>query len=343
MSNKAITWAFGLQLANPGAKFVLVALADHATDHAGEDWTCFPSSERLAEFTSMPMRTLERHIAWLEEQGWITRERPRTARGRMKVTHYRLHPAGRPESPAAQGPAADCPPANMAGGETGSPPAKNDATTRQKVGSPPANMAGGYNKDEPPENPQEPPLRACAREVDPFDGVLGEWLAAERRHKHGRTSPEDARRAWDRAVLTIDPQQLARACRRALGGDRDFHRRGPTALQNWLGKGLFATWLDPTEGVPSPASAAVDAEPADWPAPPEALRQAFVAAHGEAKAVSWFPVGWIEDGRTVIARNGVARDWLNREAKRWLLAHTLTVVTADEARRLKEQTDVARR
>lgn len=45
MGLDAIRWAFKTPIQNPGAQFVLVALAEHARDE-GEGWTCFPSIKR---------------------------------------------------------------------------------------------------------------------------------------------------------------------------------------------------------------------------------------------------------------------------------------------------------
>ncbi len=45
-----------------GAFFVLFRLADHATDHSGEDWTCFPSVGRLQAKTHLSRATVERHL-----------------------------------------------------------------------------------------------------------------------------------------------------------------------------------------------------------------------------------------------------------------------------------------
>ena len=65
MSNKALNWAWEASISVPGAKFVLVALADHGGDHDGEDWTCRPSIGRLCRFTSQSERAVQRHLKWL--------------------------------------------------------------------------------------------------------------------------------------------------------------------------------------------------------------------------------------------------------------------------------------
>lgn len=104
MSNKAMTWAWEAPIATPGAKFVLVALADHAADHAGEDWTCFPSVERLMQFTSQSRATVERHLSALAADGWISRVRRRVSTGRLGVYDYVLHRVRRVADAAAAEP-----------------------------------------------------------------------------------------------------------------------------------------------------------------------------------------------------------------------------------------------
>lgn len=164
---------------------------------------------------------------------------------------------------------------------------------------------------------------------DPFDQVLTAWLAAEVRAKAGRTSPGAARQAWDEAVAGLDPAQMARAALAALAADVDFRRRGPPALERWLGKGLFSAWM--AEVATARPSSGPIVEP-DWPAPPADLRTAFVAAFTDAKANSWWPIGWIEDRRLLVARTTVAKEWLLKNARSWLQSNDLSVISAAEAR-----------
>lgn len=70
MSNRALTWAFDQSTGGPGSKSVLVALADMAD----EENSCWPSQERLARMTDQGERSVRRHLAALEAQGFIKRE-----------------------------------------------------------------------------------------------------------------------------------------------------------------------------------------------------------------------------------------------------------------------------
>ena len=60
--------AIDAKIANSGQKFVLVMLANHCNDHTRQ---CNPSQKLLAEECSMGLSTLKRHIASLEEAGYV--------------------------------------------------------------------------------------------------------------------------------------------------------------------------------------------------------------------------------------------------------------------------------
>ena len=60
--------AIDAKIANSGQKFVLLMLANHCNDHTRQ---CNPSQKLLAEECSMGLSTLKRHIASLEEAGYV--------------------------------------------------------------------------------------------------------------------------------------------------------------------------------------------------------------------------------------------------------------------------------
>ncbi|HEY7823591.1 MAG TPA: helix-turn-helix domain-containing protein [Acidimicrobiia bacterium] len=86
MSLDLMSWAFK-QPVEPGPKLVLLALADHANGQTG---LCIPGQKSLAEQCSMSVRTVQRHLITLEEEGYIRREaRMRGAgRGRTSDRYY---------------------------------------------------------------------------------------------------------------------------------------------------------------------------------------------------------------------------------------------------------------
>ena len=66
-------------------KWLLVVLADHANE---ETHTCFPSLDRLAERTQMNRVTVTRKLNWLEEHGYVARNRGSSKRS----TIYTIFP-----------------------------------------------------------------------------------------------------------------------------------------------------------------------------------------------------------------------------------------------------------
>ncbi len=86
MSIAAIQWAFDLTLADPTAKIVLLALADHYND---QQQCCWPSLTRLEQFTGADERTIQRAIARLIDEGHITRE---TRAGSSSLFYLHMDP-----------------------------------------------------------------------------------------------------------------------------------------------------------------------------------------------------------------------------------------------------------
>ena len=88
MSVRASSWAWEQRTANSGTKLVLLALADHA----GEDFTCFPSSGRIAAKTGLSERTVREYLEDLAEAGVISKmRRQRRQNGTLGTWLYRLN------------------------------------------------------------------------------------------------------------------------------------------------------------------------------------------------------------------------------------------------------------
>lgn len=316
MSNKALNWAFESEIGNVGAKFVLVALADHAGDYNGEDWVCFPSTERLMAFTSQGERTILRHLAWLEETGWITRRKRIRRKREESIYEYTLHRARADAAPAAPAPEACAPPANMTGGRAGGPPA-NLAPTSCQIGN--DHLPNWQHPPHPPIelNPQgtpSEPARARADSETP-GGVAGgvidrEWerlKAGWAKVSPGRLAPKPGRRAFERAAAAMAPERITDAGLRYLALDPDVAKFGAMRLHVWLDERRYEPWLTAGDGGGEGARRA-----AGWAGPPE-IRAAVAAAKGEAWAVSYLdPSGW--DGEAVLARTGVALRELEQAA-----------------------------
>lgn len=86
MSVQAMTWAFAQDLpAKP--KVVLLALANRADSETGK---CWPGLERLAKESSVPQRSLIRHIHALVRNGYVVKEKSRATNGRQRNNTYYL-------------------------------------------------------------------------------------------------------------------------------------------------------------------------------------------------------------------------------------------------------------
>lgn len=79
MSVQAISWALGVEAGGPGAKCVLLALANYA-DENGE---CWPSQQTIAKQTEMSVRTLRDRLNDLVEAGLIERRKRGNTHGRQ--------------------------------------------------------------------------------------------------------------------------------------------------------------------------------------------------------------------------------------------------------------------
>lgn len=97
MSIKALNWAFAQDVAKSGAKFVLVALADHADDY-GRAWPCVST---MAGKTAQDRRTVLDNLRALRAAKLIERMPERVGKTRQVVI-YRL---AMPDLPPHQTPA----------------------------------------------------------------------------------------------------------------------------------------------------------------------------------------------------------------------------------------------
>lgn len=95
MSISAINWAFGLTIA-PGAKLVLIALANYA-DEAG---TCWPSQQKLAEITCLSERAIRSNVRILLKSQAISIVRQSGEGGKFAHNIYQLNQ--RQNQPAAE-------------------------------------------------------------------------------------------------------------------------------------------------------------------------------------------------------------------------------------------------
>ena len=87
MSNEAINWAFAQPIKHSTAKFVLVAMANHAGDG---DWLAWPSVVSLTEATGQDRKTVLENLKRLTAMGYISDTGSRKG-ATKQVPVYRLN------------------------------------------------------------------------------------------------------------------------------------------------------------------------------------------------------------------------------------------------------------
>lgn len=91
MSIQAVAWALEQTIDDPAAKLVLIALCNA---YNGKNGRCDPSRARLAHEASCSIRTVDRKLEWLAEQGWITAVSSFEKTGRQTANVYYLNLEG---------------------------------------------------------------------------------------------------------------------------------------------------------------------------------------------------------------------------------------------------------
>src|SRR5690606_24694259 len=143
MSVQAIAWAFEQYVPQPGAKLVLLALANFANEHG----VCWPSQETISELTSQGVRTVRRHLATLEEMGMIARQARIREDGTYASDAYHLlmgdHGPNLPKAKSAAGQngkrrtARSSPAAKSAAGRNGRRPKTTEPAANLAAPTPP--------------------------------------------------------------------------------------------------------------------------------------------------------------------------------------------------------------
>jgi pyocin large subunit-like protein len=154
LSNHAITWAYKQKIDSCGAKFVLVALADHAND----DGFCYPRQSTLARMTAQSERTVRRHLKQLEEVGLIRREVRRWDDGKFKSDGYWLLAPQSALKPHAED---DPPPAKSAADEATN---SSDEEASHRSNQPPV-----HRSNQPPVKVAADPLIGSDHDPPLFD------------------------------------------------------------------------------------------------------------------------------------------------------------------------------
>lgn len=313
MSIRAMEWAFNSGIPT-GPRFVLLVLADHAGEHKGEPWKCYPSMDLIQEKTGQSIKTIERHLEWLADNGWISR---RIRPGRRRQDGLYDYTLNREKGPQ--------PSDNLSDDQAARP---SDKLTVDQ-GRPSDNLGGDHpticpqpsdNLGNPPDpliriNPHRTvsePARGAGADTDTPDGLIvrefGRLSAAWAKVSPGRLAPKPGLRAFRKAAALVAPERLADAGLRYLKLDPDVAKFGAMLLHRWLDEGRWDPWL-----VAGDQGGGAAAQPASWTGPPE-IREAVVRAKGEAWAASYLdPAEW-RDG-AVRARTGLAARALDEFAR----------------------------
>lgn len=93
MAFEVMAWAVKQDVPNSGAKLVLLLLANHTNGHTGQ---CNPSQGLLAKECCMGLSTLRRHLADLEEAGFISVV-PQYAENMKRPNQYIINFQERPQ------------------------------------------------------------------------------------------------------------------------------------------------------------------------------------------------------------------------------------------------------
>jgi len=326
MSNDALTWAWKARIPD-GPKFVLVALADHASDHAGEDWTCFPSVDRLIERTSKSRSTVERHLKWLDDNGWISRRRRRRADGTLGIYDFTLRrdkvSAATPiEARAAVRQTSDCRVDHTS---------NDPCTTRQMGPQPHVNLTQQEPSLEPSEEPSQGARASgeAGQEMDhgepgsdgeaAVEAAVSAAVAAWPVSGRASTKFERVRAIWSDEAAKAGGSEALLGCIAAFAADPFVKRRdhGAGGLQNWLRDGGWRSYV----GVVAEAGEASAAVPGGRFVGPAEVRAMVVEALGETRAHLLIdPAGWQGEGRRVTPKTSFAfkeminLDWASVDA-----------------------------
>lgn len=222
MSNRAITWAFNQDIRNSSAKFVLVVLADHAD----EAWSCYPGQATIARMTGMSERSVRRALEWLEEQGFITRERRSDARGRRTSDRYHLRPAARMSDGHELGEHGECP---ACGHRPDCPEGEGAPTpTGQNVRSTKPQVKSTGQNDHRPICPDLPDNLSGEPSEEPPVLPLEEVRAARRRKRRAPETeiPSD---------FSVSPEMRAWAAKNVPGVDVDYETQ--QFVDYWISRG----------------------------------------------------------------------------------------------------------
>jgi hypothetical protein len=317
MGLHAMQWAFHAPIHSTGAKFLLVALAEHARDEGEGRWTCFPSIKRLSKWTAQGERTVERHLAWLVAEGWISRQTRSRRREGDSAYFYTLHSENAELEPAAR---ADHD--RESGQNRIKTPSDRSVFDRQigakhpPISTPtPAKLAPAYIEEpviEPVNEPNAPEPLAIETSFAAF------WSAYPNQIEQRGAQAIFARLIRRREAT---PEALVSGARRYAALVRDRAPQFIKSPANWLTGGCWA------DGCEARGAAKVGGErPAVTFAGPEDVWLAIASRKGPDWATSYLaPCGWSASARALQPRTAFAAQKLRDELGGFLRQLSITI------------------
>lgn len=321
-------WKAGDAPEDPGPMWLLVILADHSNNRDDEDWTAFPSVEKLMKRSRFGRSAVEGHLKTLVTLGWISRKRRSLPGGRKGIYDYELHgdPAFRArlkaaraaiveagQKPSGEAKDADHPCVKITHG-----PCPNSEPAMPEIHAPPCVKSEHV---EPPLNPQTNPHSGRARELT----SLFEEMVAVAPPKILKFCDRDA--AFE-ALVELDndgePVSEFPTYLRRMAADPEFKsRKHPPQLHSWLSQRQYLGWKVqpelPLAAKPGPAATPLDVAPEEDQAIWRRLRGRLEGALTEKTFQTWFgPAYLAARGGTLflVVAGATARDWIVRNAQR---------------------------
>jgi hypothetical protein len=172
MSVQALTWAFKQEITPAGLKFVLVALANYAS----EDGYCYPSQKTLGRLTGQTDRSVRTHLVLLETLGLIQRETRIKADGGLTSDGYYLL-FDPPEDSSGGG--------HRVAEESSTPPGNGFLSPRKETADPPEESSANTKELNTKEETKEE-TKACVPSFDLPTCESDNLIRARRQSEEGR-------------------------------------------------------------------------------------------------------------------------------------------------------------
>lgn len=223
MGYRAISWAWIVPGPSPTERFILLALADSASNSNG---TCWPGLELIASMTGYSKRTVIANINSLANRQLISIVERRDEQGRQRTNLYRLSLQG--ETPAPRDEADDTTPleSDALRVKLAHEPGESDDASRVNL-----TLTGTYEPSE--EEPSEGTVRGEKTPTRSHEGGP-EWLSELHEIPAWLCRYDASILAWS-SKHAIDPDQALLTAKSAVGKwDPKKWKRPDKMFQVWV-------------------------------------------------------------------------------------------------------------